>query len=127
VEPAFPVKHFFAIGGPMAATITVMLSGDPSAPRLVLTSLTIGAAALVAMAMHRTLWPLVRGDAGPQPAVTDGRPREALAREKLLVLRSLKELEFDFSMGKLSAGDYQDMSDRLRSRALGLMRALGEP
>ena len=42
----------------------------------------------------------------------------------MLVLRTIKELEFDRSMGKLSAKDFDEMSGRLRSRALSLMKQL---
>ena len=53
-----------------------------------------------------------------------GRTRVALEREKTLVLRSIKELEFDFAMGKIAKADFDEMSGRLRARALGLMRQL---
>ena len=52
------------------------------------------------------------------------RTRVALEREKLLTLRSIKELEFDRAMGKLSDEDWQEMSGRLRARAARLMRQL---
>ena len=53
-----------------------------------------------------------------------GRTRAALEREKSLVLRSIKELEFDRAMGKVSEKDFAEMSGRLRARAAGLMRQL---
>ena len=52
------------------------------------------------------------------------RTRVALEREKMLALRSIKELEFDRAMGKLSDDDLQEMSGRLRARAARLMRQL---
>ena len=52
------------------------------------------------------------------------RTRAALEREKMLTLRSIKELEFDRAMGKLSDEDFQEMSGRLRARAARLMRQL---
>jgi hypothetical protein len=54
------------------------------------------------------------------------RGRAALQREKMLVLRSIKELEFDRSMGKLSEKDFDEMSVRLRTRAIALMKQLDE-
>jgi hypothetical protein len=53
-----------------------------------------------------------------------GRTRAALEREKSLVLRSIKELEFDRSMGKVSEKDFTEMSARLRARAGRLLRQL---
>ena len=58
------------------------------------------------------------------PMTIGGRTRIALEREKTLVLRSIKELEFDFAMGKIAKADFDEMSGRLRARALGLMRQL---
>src|SRR5438477_8220581 len=52
------------------------------------------------------------------------RTRAALEREKALALRSIKELEFDRAMGKLSESDWREMSGRLRARAARLMRQL---
>ena len=49
-----------------------------------------------------------------------------LEREKALVLRSLKELEFDRAMGKVSQDDFDEMAARLRARALALMKQLDE-
>ena len=60
------------------------------------------------------------------PFTIGGRTRVAMEREKYLVLRSIKELEFDFAMGKIAKPDFDEMSARLRSRALGLMRQLDE-
>ncbi|MFN8641866.1 MAG: zinc ribbon domain-containing protein [Candidatus Binatia bacterium] len=57
-----------------------------------------------------------------QPAT--GRVRAALEREKALVLRTIKEIEFDHAMGKTAAADFEDMRDRLKVRAVGLMRQL---
>jgi hypothetical protein len=44
----------------------------------------------------------------------------------MLVLRALKDLEFDRSMGKVSQKDFDDMAARLRGRALSLMKQLDE-
>ena len=51
------------------------------------------------------------------------RTRVALEREKMLALRTIKELEFDRAMGKLSDEDFREMSGRLRARAARLMQA----
>ena len=40
------------------------------------------------------------------------------------MLRSIKELEFDHAMGKVSDQDFAEMGLRLRTRAAGLMRQL---
>ena len=58
-----------------------------------------------------------------RPSVA-GRTRAALEREKALALRSLKELEFDRAMRKVSEKDFGEMGARLRARAAGLIRQL---
>ena len=40
------------------------------------------------------------------------------------MLRSLKEIEFDHAMRKTADADYEEMRDRLRVRAVGLMQQL---
>ena len=50
--------------------------------------------------------------------------REPVEREKTLVLRSIKELEFDRAMGKVSDSDFEEMGRRLRVLAIRLMKQL---
>ena len=59
-------------------------------------------------------------------AAVDAKCDQALvvSREKALVLRSLKELEFDHAMRKVSDGDFAEIGLRLRARAIELMREL---
>ena len=52
--------------------------------------------------------------------------RCTLEREKIIVLRAIKELEFDRAMGKVAAEDFAEISGRLRQRALRLMRQLDD-
>ena len=85
--------------------------------------LTVAAAGFAAYALYRTLSPLVSGDVGDDAAMVGGRTRAALERDKTLVLRAIKELEFDHAMGKVADGDFDEMRDRLRARALRLIAA----
>jgi hypothetical protein len=54
------------------------------------------------------------------------RTRATLEREKALVLRTIKELEFDRAMGKVSAQDFDEMVARLRARAITMMKQLDQ-
>jgi hypothetical protein len=47
-----------------------------------------------------------------------------MVQEKALVLRSIKELEFDRAMGKISEEDFAEIGGRLRERAMVLMEDL---
>src|SRR5687767_15050102 len=120
----FHAAHFFVLLSLLAATVAVVLA-RPSAPEnLILISLTIGAAGAAGYGMYLMLAPLVAARLRPGREVLSDRMRQDLEREKALTLRSIKELEFDRAMGKLSDQDFEEMSGRLRARALGIMKQL---
>ncbi len=107
----------------LAATATVIVATGQSPANIVILSMTVVSVSFVGLGTYRILAPLV--STVPDTGITiGGRTRIALEREKALVLRSLKELEFDFAMGKMAKADFDEMSGRLRARALGLMRQL---
>src|SRR4051812_3774573 len=83
----------------------------------------MGTAALVGYAALRAVRPLVSPE-DDRTVMVGQRTRVALEREKLMTLRSIKELEFDRAMGRLSDADWAEMSGRLRARAARLMRQL---
>jgi hypothetical protein len=120
----FHASHFFVLLSLLAATVAVVLA-RPSAPEhLILISLTIGAAGAAGFGVYQMLAPLVAARTQPGREVLSDRMRTDLEREKALTLRSIKELEFDRAMGKLSNQDFEEMSGRLRARALGIMKQL---
>jgi hypothetical protein len=119
------VWQFFLLLGFLAATVAVWREPTYTRPeQLVVLSLACLAAALVAVALHRTLLPLVSPERILGDARRARRARVALEREKRLVLRSIKELEFDRAMGKVADADFDEMVGRLRDRAVGLMQRL---
>ncbi len=118
--------HFFVLAGLGAATAALFLIRDQQPAHLFFISLGILAASLVGVAAHRTLRPLVTGEGVEEPEMLGGRTRAALEREKILALRTIKELEFDRAMGKVSDGDFAEMSGRLRARAARLIRQLDQ-
>ena len=107
----------------LAATATVIVATGQSPANIIILSLTVVSVSLVGLGAYRMLSPLV-SDQPETPMTIGGRTRVALEREKMLVLRSIKELEFDFAMGKIAKPDFDEMSGKLRARALGLMRQL---
>ena len=121
---SFRPWHLFVLAGLLASTLGVVVvrPGDPVV--LVILVGAIGSAAGVGFALYRTLWPLAATDFTEQTQVIAGRTRAAIEREKTLVLRSIKELEFDRAMGKVSDADFDLMSRRLRAQALTLMKQL---
>jgi len=116
--------QLFTLAGLIGATVVVFVSTGQTPAGIILLSLTIFTAAVVGVAAWRTLSPLIGSDERIGAQVLGGRTRAALEREKTLVLRSIKDLEFDRAMGKVSEKDFAEMSARLRARATRLMRQL---
>ena len=125
VEPFLQPWQFFLLGGMLAATATVIVATGQSPANIIILSLTVVSVSFVGLGAYRMLVPLVTEQVHA-PATIGGRTRIAMEREKTLVLRSIKELEFDFAMGKVAKADFDEMSGRLRARALGLMRQLDQ-
>ena len=116
--------QFFTLAGLVGATIVVFLSEGQSPAGIILLSVIIFGAAGVGIAAWRMFLPLAGANEPAGPQIFGGRTRAALEREKTLVLRSIKDLEFDHAMGKVSDKDFSEMSARLRGRAAGLLRQL---
>ena len=116
--------QLFTLAGLIGATVVVFLSRGQSAAAIILLSCAVFAAAYVGASALRTVLPLVGPTPDDSSEVLGDRARAALEREKTLVLRSIKELEFDRGMGKVSEKDFGEMSARLRARAARLMGQL---
>jgi hypothetical protein len=116
--------QLFTLAGLIGATVVVFLSRGQSPAAIILLSCAVFAAAYIGISALRTVLPLVGPPPEDAPEVLGDRARAALEREKALALRSIKELEFDRGMGKVSEKDFGEMSARLRSRAARLMRQL---
>lgn len=116
--------HFFVLAGLAGATAAVVLVRPGGLAHLVLVVLAAWAGAYVGYAVYRTIVPLFARHFTERVEMVGGRTRAALEREKTLVLRSLKELEFDRAMGKVSDADFHEMGGRLRFRARSLLKQL---
>ena len=125
-DQGFRPWHFFVLASLAAATAAVIMSRRSTPEHLILVSLTIGAAGAAAAGFYRMLAPLASADAEQFRPPLTARSREALEREKMLVLRSIKELEFDRAMRKLSDRDFEEMGGRLRARAIALIKQLDD-
>lgn len=123
-DPGLRPWQFFLLAGMLGATAAVIVATGQSPASIILISVTILAASFVGLAVYRTLAPLASPEQAETPVMVGGRTRVGLEREKTLVLRSIKELEFDYAMKKVAQVDYDEMSGRLRSRAMRLMQQL---
>jgi hypothetical protein len=107
-----------------AATYGVFKSPDTHIAALLLLSAAIVSAGLVAAAVHYALNGFLGQRDGQRGGPLSTRVRDQLLRDKGVVLRSLKELEFDRAMGKVGDDDFAALDERLRDRALSIMTAL---
>jgi hypothetical protein len=115
--------QFFVLAALGCATAVTFISRGQGPTAIILLSLLMAAAALVGYAALRAVRPLVSPEQD-RTVMVGQRTRVALEREKMMALRSIKELEFDRAMGRLSDDDWREMSGRLRTRAARLMRQL---
>ena len=116
--------QLFTLAGLIGATVVVFMSRGQTPAGIILLSALVFAAAGIGAAALRALLPLTQKNPAEETVILGGRTRAALEREKTLVLRSIKELEFDRAMKKVSEKDFAEMSGRLRARAARLMRQL---
>ncbi|MEE2638742.1 MAG: zinc ribbon domain-containing protein [Acidobacteriota bacterium] len=121
---SFRPWHLFALVALLAATVAIVVARPSDPVGAVLLTLAIGAAGFVGLMVFRVLTPLTHKEFRETTVMAGSRSRAAVEREKTLVLRSIKELEFDRAMGKVSDVDFQGMGHRLRARALRLMKQL---
>ncbi len=122
-DPGLQPWQFFVLAALACATAATFLARGQGVVAVVLLGVLMASTALVGIAALRALGPLVSPQ-DDRTSMVGHRTRAALEREKMLALRSIKELEFDRAMGKLSDADWQEMSGRLRARAGRLMRQL---
>src|SRR5512132_670837 len=115
--------QFFVLAALGCATAVSFIARAQGPTAIVLLGILIATAAVVGYATLRTVRPLVSAEE-ERTVMVGQRTRVALEREKLLTLRSIKELEFDRAMGRLSDEDWKEMSGRLRVRAARLIRQL---
>ena len=125
-DDGFHAWHFFVLVSILLATVAVVVTRRSTPENLVLLSFTIAASGLAAAALYRMLLPLTITDLAALDQPLTDRYRTTLERDKALTLRTIKELEFDYAMGKVSKKDFDEMAARLRQRAVTIMRQLDE-
>ena len=95
-------------------------------PPLVMLALGGMTLAFTAGALWRMIDPLARRQPDGRSGGGGGGARwtRELEREKQLVLKAIKEIEFDYQMRKIAEPDYRDMVERYRTRAMRLISEL---
>jgi hypothetical protein len=119
----FRARHLYLLLAMAGATGAVVVSDHTHPAALLLLSAAVLAAGLVGATLHEALLGFF-GVSEPRPAGLKPSDRDAIEAEKALVLRSIKELEFDHAMRKVSDADFAEIGGRLRARAMSLMADL---
>ncbi len=88
----------------------------------ILIAICMAAAAVILVA-----WPLIQAaqTRAPQPPRQDQVLDELLARREA-ALTAIKDLEFDYLVGKVEEADYQAFNARLRSEAIAILKAIDQ-
>lgn len=121
-DSSFQPWHFFMLLAMLGATVAVWRSPETHPAALLLLSAAVIGAGFVGLALYYALAGFASGFR--EERVLSGHEREDLLRQKAIVLRSIKELEFDHGMKKVSDADFAEIGGRLRARALELMEAI---
>jgi hypothetical protein len=120
----------YSLGGGVLALWAVVLLGGLKARLNASTAilfLTGAGLAWTLVWLYRGLAALAAEPAlDPAAGRLDTARRRELDREKRILLKAIKELEFDHAMGKLSASDCQEIVGRYRTRAIAVLRQLDE-
>lgn len=75
-----------------------------------------------ALALLYVMWPFFKS--GPAPIFIENDQLAELVAQKDATLVAIKELEFDYRVGKLSDDDYRRFDQRLRRQAINLMQQI---
>ncbi len=80
---------------------------------------------MAAIAVVIVAWPIVRGRSAPSPSGEENDPvlGELMVRREA-VLTAIKDLEFDYAVGKIEEGDFQALNAQLRAEAIEVLKEL---
>ena len=122
-----PVRIVFVLS--VVAGVAVGVYGGISShatPSSVFLGLSAFALVMVIGLLIRSARALVEEGGAADGVQATGRRKKELEREKQLLLKALKELEFDHEMGKISDADFRDIGGGYRARAMRVLRQLDE-
>ncbi|MBK8051181.1 MAG: zinc ribbon domain-containing protein [Anaerolineales bacterium] len=87
--------------------------------------MAIAVAVLIAVAaLAAVLWPLFRP--GPAPVLVEDDRLTALLQRKDATMVAIKDLEFDYRVGKLDSEDFEKYDQRLRRQAMSIMTQIDQ-
>jgi hypothetical protein len=106
--------------------VFLALSGAPLGASSVFVAASAMVLGLTVYLLGRSAVALVREPLAEEVQLATGRRRKELEREKQLLLKAIKELEFDHQMRKISDVDFNEIAARYRGRAIQVIRQLDD-
>jgi hypothetical protein len=120
------IAPLLKVGLPLAAVVAAAILGVTRGVATALLVLAASALLLAILALWNSIQSLDdQAELSLDEALALGAP-SAEEEKKRAVLRALKDLEYERSVGKISEEDYLDLSTRYREEAKTLLRALAE-
>lgn len=117
-----PIWTWGAAGAAVVLVYGLAIERMRFGPPLVMLALGGMTLAFAAAALWRVIDPLARPEtAMPEVTVHSRGFLRELEREKQLVLKAIKEIEFDYQMRKIAEREYREMVERYRNRAMRLI------
>lgn len=111
---------------PSVWLVGVIIVGATTGPQLAFLTAAAGVLVLVITLMWSSVQSLTGGaPIGFEEALSMGAPSK-VEEEKRAVLRALKDLEYERSVGKISPEDYAELSSKYRAEAKRLIQSLDE-
>ena len=111
---------------PLVTLLTAIIAGTIYGVQLVVLILSGGALLLVIWLLWSSVQALTGGSELTFEEAFSMGTRSAEEEQKRAVLRALKDLEYERSVGKISDDDYQEYAARYRAEAKRLMQGLEE-
>lgn len=79
---------------------------------------------LMLAAFSIVLWPLLSSAQRLRAELPAGNPVDELLGRRDSAYQAIKELDFEYQLGNLSRDDYQELRDRYRATAAGILKEL---
>ncbi|MHB1131605.1 MAG: zinc ribbon domain-containing protein [Chloroflexota bacterium] len=93
---------------------------------LVVALMVLAALVVIGLPLYRAAVAGAASEPAPAAAGGKGLALGELVTQRDATFRAIKEIEFDFQVGNLSAADFSDLRERYKARALQLIRTIRE-
>ena len=93
---------------------------------LVVALMVLAAFVVIGLPLYRAVMADASTETAPAAAGEKGLALGEFVTQRDATFRAIKEIEFDFQVGNLSAADFNDLRERYKAKALQLIRTIRE-